>query len=306
MAKHPALRDAMLIGGESLERLAFFALLLFVNAMQLHTLLSQAIELVEEDKPLHAVQLLQRIIAEQPACERAYVLLVEIYVQWGQHEAVRNVLVRGLRHNRGSAELMRQLGLHFMRVDEYEKALRCFLKIRHVKDAGLHRTLGVLYAFMGKHHEAVQELKHAAQLDPRLPKAFELWAKELLVLNKPDDAIAILKRALVVEPYSSLAHRLLGDAYASKRRWKSAYHHYVLAADMDPDDNDAWLGIARALAGSGRFEEARHYCEHVVRVQPQNIQALVLLQRICTKLDNHRKSRRFSPSTGSISGRDYN
>lgn len=286
-------------GEQRLERHDFFMLLLVVNPTQLHNLLSQALEFVEDEKPLHAAQLLQRIIAAEPSCGRAYALLVEMYVQWGQHRAVENLLRRGLRHNRRDPELLRQLGLHYMRLDQYEKALSFLLKIRHVRDAGLHRTLGILYAFMGQHQHAVEELKLAAQLDPKLPKAFELWAKELLVLKKADDAIAILKKAIVAEPYSSLAHRLLGDAYMSKKQWQSAYDHYVLAADMDPDDTDAWLGIAQSLSNIGRLTEARRYCDHVLRVQPNNIQASVLHRRICARM-------RAQVTSHAAGGREYN
>lgn len=257
-----------------------------MNELQIHTLVEQAAQFRDDDKPLHAIQLLQQVIRANPKCERAFMLLAQIYCDSSRWDAAEKVLLQGLQANPRSTEFYIQLGSFHLRQFNYERALEYFLSVRHLHYPLVHMSLGLAYMGLGKMAEAERELKLAAQVDPKLPKVFELWGEVLLRLKRTNEAISVLKHAARLDRYSGSAHRLLGDALASIEQWQSAYDEYVLAVDMNPDDEEAWLAIATALMHLNRMAEAKRYLERFLNLKPSDAQAEKAYRSVCEVLGN--------------------
>lgn len=247
-------------------------------------MVEQAVQFRDDDKPLHAIQLLQQVIAANPKCERAFMLLAQIYYDSSRLDAAEKVLLQGLKANPRSAEFYVQLGSFHLRQFNYERALEYFLNIRHLHYPLVHMNLGLAYLGLGKMVEAERELKLAARVDPKLPRVFEVWGEVLLRLRKTDDAISVLKHAARLDQYSGSAHRLLGDAFCSIEQWQSAYDEYLLAVDMNPDDEDAWLSIATTLIRLNRPAEAKRYFERYLNLKPSDVQAETAYRSVCEVL----------------------
>ncbi len=257
-----------------------------MNELQIHTLVEQAAQFRDDDKPLHAIQLLQQVIRANPKCERAFMLLAQIYCDSSRWDAAEKVLLQGLQANPRSTEFYIQLGSFHLRQFNYERALEYFLSVRHLHYPLVHMSLGLAYMGLGKMAEAERELQLAAQVDPKLPKVFELWGEVLLRLKRTNEAISVLKHAARLDRYSGSAHRLLGDALASIEQWQSAYDEYVLAVDMNPDDEEAWLAIATALMHLNRMAEAKRYLERFLNLKPSDAQAEKAYRSVCEVLGN--------------------
>lgn len=260
-----------------------------MNELQIHTLLEQAAQFRDDDKPLHAIQLLQQVIAAHPTCERAFMLLAQIYYDANRMDAAEKVLLQGLQANPRSAEFYMQLGSFHLRQFNYERALEYFLSIRHLHYPLVHMSLGLTYAGLEKLVEAERELKLAAQVDPKLPRVFEVWGEVLLRLNRTHEAINVLKHAARLDRYSGSAHRLLGNALAADERWQAAYDEYLLAVDMNPDDEEAWLSIATTLIHLNRPAEAKRYFERYLKMKPSDTRAVTAYRSVCTFLDEPEK-----------------
>ncbi len=257
-----------------------------MNELQIQTLVEQAAQFRDDDKPLHAIQLLQQVIRANPKCERAFMLLAQIYCDSSRWDAAEKVLLQGLQANPRSTEFYIQLGSFHLRQFNYERALEYFLSVRHLHYPLVHMSLGLAYMGLGKMAEAEREFKLAAQVDPKLPKVFELWGEVLLRLKRTNEAISVLKHAARLDRYSGSAHRLLGDALASIEQWQSAYDEYVLAVDMNPDDEEAWLAIATALMHLNRMAEAKRYLERFLNLKPSDAQAEKAYRSVCEVLGN--------------------
>ncbi len=255
-----------------------------MNELRIHTLLEQAAQFRDDDKPLHAIQLLQQVIAANPKCERAFMLLAQIYSDSSRLDAAEKVLQQGLKANPRSAEFYIQLGSFHLRQCNYERALEYFLSVRHLHYPLVHMSLGLAYLGLGKLIEAEREVKLAAQVDPKLPRVFEVWGEVLLRLGKSGEAISVLKHAARLDRYSGSAHRLLGDALASIEHWQAAYDEYLLAVDMNPDDEEAWLSIATTLIHLNRLAEAKRYFERYLRLKPSDVQAETAYRSVCEVL----------------------
>jgi len=268
-----------------IETEKFFLFLSFVNELHVHTLIEQATKYRDDDKPLHAMQLLRRVIAWQPACEHAYVLLAQIYEEARQYKAAEAVLLQGLRHNPKSETFYVVLGSFHLARLEFARALDYFLKIRHRHMPYVHMSLGVAYRGIGKLLQAERELKLAAQADPKLPKVFEVWGEVLLELGRTKDALNVLRRAARLDQYSGSAHHLLADALAAEGQWQSAYEEYLLAVDMNPDDEEAWFNIANALIHLDRLDEAKRYLERYLHLKPNDSTAASVYRSVSAILD---------------------
>lgn len=268
-----------------IETEEFFLFLSFVNELHVHTLIEQAAKYRDDDKPLHAIQLLRRVLTVQPACEHAYVLLAQIYEEARQDEAAEAVLLQGLRQHPKSETFYFVLGRFHLARLEFTRALEYFLKIRHLHTPHVHMSLGVAYRGIGNLLQAERELKLAAQADPKLPKVFEAWGEVLLELGRTKDALAVLRRAARLDQYSGSAHHLLADALAAESQWQAAYEEYLLAVDMNPDDEEAWFSIANALIHLDRLDEAKRYLERYLHLKPNDLMAASVYKSVSATLD---------------------
>lgn len=59
--------------------------------------------------------------------------------------------------------------------------------------------------------------------------------KQLLLVDKTDEAICLLERHLENHPQSDEAYYLLGNAYRKLGDFKSALNNYLKALELNPD-----------------------------------------------------------------------
>jgi Flp pilus assembly protein TadD len=63
-------------------------------------------------------------------------------------------------------------------------------------------------------------------------------------------------------------HVLIGRAYARLRRWADAERAFARAAELDPDGDTAWHGLATAGLGLGKFEAAVEHARRAIVLRP--------------------------------------
>ncbi len=76
------------------------------------------------------------------------------------------------------------------------------------------------------------------------------------------------RRALEIDPASSLAHGALGDILKDKYHWEGAEEQYLLALKYDPENTEARSQYSQLLARTGRFSDALPYTEKSVVLDP--------------------------------------
>jgi Tfp pilus assembly protein PilF len=80
----------------------------------------------------------------------------------------------------------------------------------------------------------------------------------------------LIKEALAADPNDPLVHFVAGGFYLDEERYSEAIEAFRTATELNPNYSAAWLGLARAIAGSGDDEAARSAYEQAIAVAISN------------------------------------
>ncbi len=120
---------------------------------------------------------------------------------------------------------------------DYERAAELYQSsIELQPTAEGHTFLGWTYRFQGKLEEAIGECKKAIELDPDFGNPYNDIGAYLLDLDRPDDAIPWLERAIEARRYEPrhFPHYNLGRAYLSKEMYADARRCFEKALHLEP------------------------------------------------------------------------
>jgi serine/threonine-protein kinase len=175
-------------------------------------ILSTSFSAVSREKLLHAVELLNQVLARDPSFFLAYCQLAythdQLYFIFGDHTAARRALAEAaidgafrLRPDAGEAHLARAENLYRGYLDydgalaELEVARRTLPNSPHVFE-----LTGFILRRRGKHEEGLKSLQRALELDPRNFFTLQQVALSYLNLRRYADDAAVLDRALTISP----------------------------------------------------------------------------------------------------------
>jgi tetratricopeptide (TPR) repeat protein len=130
--------------------------------------------------------------------------------------------------------------------------------------------LGRIYLTKGQYERAIEEGERALGLDPNSYIAQYALAFTLSYSGRPEEAIALYKKAIRINPIppSSLL-TLLASAYRSAGRYEEAILTYKKVLHRNPDNLLAHLGLASVYSLSGRKEDARAEAAEALRIDPK-------------------------------------
>lgn len=123
-------------------------------------------------------------------------------------------------------------------------------------DAEAHRTYSYFLAAMGRDTEALDESRHAQQLDP-LSIWTQITAGYVFYFTRHDDeAIAQCHNALEIDPNSAGAYDCLGSSYLAVAKYGPAIEAALKASQLSSDDPSRLVGLGRAYALAGKKSDA--------------------------------------------------
>ena len=91
------------------------------------------------------------------------------------------------------------------------------------------------------------------ELDPDL---FRTFALELWALGRPNEALEMARRSRELDPLSAGLGMLEADYLVHAGQLDDAVAVYGRAIEVEPDNAEAYFGLAEALFQQGRFDEA--------------------------------------------------
>jgi Flp pilus assembly protein TadD len=117
----------------------------------------------------------------------------------------------------------------------------------------------------------LERAERALEIRPNFPDALINLGVVLSRMNKTDEAIKTLKKALELNSENAFALRNLGACIAKLGRdVAAAQTHLEHAVRLAPADIQAWLGLARVYQSQGNTAAARNACTRVLQIGPQS------------------------------------
>ncbi|MEJ2727225.1 MAG: adenylate/guanylate cyclase domain-containing protein [Deltaproteobacteria bacterium] len=133
--------------------------------------------------------------------------------------------------------------------------------------ANAHHVLGFIYSMIGQHDKATTECRQALELAPNSALAHSFYG---LVLNKTghfEEAVHELEQGLRLDPFaSSFSLRALAAAYCNAGRPEDAIAVSKKATQKAPDDLIARVILTQAYSLAGQKDEAHKEAEEVLRI----------------------------------------
>jgi tetratricopeptide (TPR) repeat protein len=139
------------------------------------------------------------------------------------------------------------------------------------KSARMHQLMAHELERQGNSAEAIANYRVALELDPNLPGLhFEL--AELLnstsTTGGQEGAEKEYKAALAADQSDEKSECRLGDIAAQRGDLKEAYEHYSRAVQLQPNDVEANIGLAKALIPMNQPDKAQPLLEHALQLDP--------------------------------------
>ena len=144
----------------------------------------------------------------------------------------------------------------------------------------VYNNLGSFKLAEGKPGEAMPFLEEALRLRPKNTLARVNVGIALCSLNRPEEGMRYLREVLQTDPSNLQANYNLGVASLAQQRYDEAGGRFAAVIEAAPGDVSARVGYAVSLVHLGRPEEALPQLQEVLRLQPDNADALAYLRQL--------------------------
>jgi tetratricopeptide (TPR) repeat protein len=161
-----------------------------------------------------------------------------------------------------------------------------------LKTAEAHLIIGTVSLARRQLQPAVDELKKAVALDPKLPTAHSQLAIAYLFSGNRDLAQEEFRKELEVNPQDFIANTRLGWLLREDGQLEEAETLLRRALELRPDDPGPMFQLAQLVHSEGKTQEAVGLLERVTKVLPDYSPAHVLLARLYFKLKRVDDARR--------------
>jgi len=134
----------------------------------------------------------------------------------------------------------------------------CAEKASEIEDLPETRTALAYYHLLYEHdwHAAEQSLVRALAMDPGCPSALGAYAQLLAAVGKHEDAVAMMRRACDLAPFSGYIAIMLGWALYYAGDSKAALSQLKHAMELDDSLWVGHVGMGMVLEQMGRTDEA--------------------------------------------------
>ncbi len=238
---------------------------MLADAKKLFTL---AIEASKREDLLGTISYLEQGLAVDPSHSFYWAWLGAQYNEREQYAAAFNAFERAIALDRNSptaysglGEALEALG----RLEEAEVALRRSVDLEPTSFR--YVLLGDVQATRGRLLEAEKSFRAALRLTPDDEEA--MYNLALLVRrDRPEEAIALLRRAVQIDAAYAEAYAELGFALAGQQKFEEAEVMLRIAVELKPELTWSRIYLANLLTSQGRHQEAQSELSVAVELAP--------------------------------------
>ena len=248
--------------------------------------------------PVEAIDTLTPVVAKLPEGslerrEAVQVLGLASYLAGRIAEAVP-YLEQTRQWAEDNPELSYVLGMAYVQTRQADKARAMWARSFGVPpDSAAGRLLTAQMMVRAELDELAEpELKQALALDPRLPRANFLLGQTALFRGRLDEAVALFKRELEINPGDGMAFYRLGDAYGRQLKWDDARAALQKSVWINPYFSGPYILLGRVYMRKGDLAAAEGMLRQAVAYDPNNKSAHYLLGQLLQQAGRTEDARR--------------
>jgi tetratricopeptide (TPR) repeat protein len=242
---------------------------------------------IAEKKLADADQELSTLIKvepDNPAVQRQLGILDELR---GNSEQAEKHYLRAVEFG-PTEQSFRDLTSFYMRSKQPDRAIQ---KLNNVPDsqkqAFHYELLGTIAAASGKWRDAENDYMQALERDPSRTSAEMLLVRVYQQSGRADDGIKRLDALAKKDPKNGEVYAIKGYIFESQGKLKEAEENYLLALNVDPNNDLAANNLAYLLAEAGRdLQTALRYAQGVRKRHPEDPPVADTLGWVYYKLGN--------------------
>ncbi len=191
-------------------------------------------------------------------------------VQWAMYyPPIPDADIEGALSAFGPESTVLKASLQAYRAGDLAGAFACLRNVPEVHEPAFYSYRALLYLSAGRVAEASSDLKKALEIDPGYGYAVSLQSIMAISWNKKDEALALARRAVSMNPRS--AAPLVALSYAQQARFdlEGTLASLNKARDLNPKDALTWARLAEIWLSKGSLDKALDCASNAVIRNPE-------------------------------------
>jgi serine/threonine protein kinase/TolB-like protein/Tfp pilus assembly protein PilF len=133
--------------------------------------------------------------------------------------------------------------------------------------AEAHTSLGLALASLFDYGAVEREFRRSLELNPSYANGHYFYAVAYLVpMGRLEEAVAELKKALELDPYSLIINTNLARTYFMAREYDNAREQFQRTADIDPNFGPLAIRLFDLYESAGNYKTAMEYLQRAPQV----------------------------------------
>lgn len=222
--------------------------------------------------PDAVLKLLERASNAAPDDVEVAIGMADAQMAYGLLKEADASLQKVLKHKPRNPLLLQRLALVQYSRGDMDRAINTLFALADVdrdKAPAVYLRIADLQMQIGKPALALQTLQKTLSLAPQSVPTQLAYARTLIVLNRPQDALFVARKMQQAIPKSAAGYLLEGDAKGAVKDWPGALQSYRLA-QQHGENGETVVRIHRALMALGKTDEARRLSDDWSKRMPDD------------------------------------
>jgi tetratricopeptide (TPR) repeat protein len=232
----------------------------------------------EEASYPKAISYYEEAKAQDPTSSIPHLNLGSLYFEQKELDKAVSEYKNALKKDPKSLYALNMLGKIYIEKREYESAEKIYRRLIDLlpKDSTAHYTLGTVAEAQKKFGEAAEWYEKALLLDPHNEVA--LFRLDRIILELKRESVYSKRRR-----NSASVHLYLGDHYFKERIIPLSLYEYRRSISLNPQSASARYSLSRVYEHQGLFSYAINELMRVREIDPTNVTASDLLEKVYWK-----------------------
>lgn len=251
---------------------------------------SKGIIYAKEKEHALALEQFSQLVKMNPSNAEAYTRMASLCGEMGDLGKELQYYKKAVEAEKTNPAHAFQLGEILVRkYGDFKQANSYFQRAYRLDSANFHHASNYAHSLqvLDRFPEALEVYDRMITINPKAPDGYVLKGHCLLKMKEYEGAIQAYSKAQAIRPLDFPAARNLAFACSRVKDFEKAALYGEYALRIRPQDVDTLFLLQAVYRGQGRMEEAHHAVSEILKIQPHHAGA----QRVLPYLDFHKKTR---------------